>query len=67
MIHISDYIAAPAGWVARVAEGNYRSVVAFSVPDGEPVIVPRPDLGDEGDVAVSAPFFDITKVPGEPS
>jgi hypothetical protein len=64
---MSDYISAAPGWVAKVAEGSYRSVVGFDADSAAPVILPRPDLGDEGTPDVQAVFFDPEKVPGAPA
>jgi hypothetical protein len=63
---MSAFIPAAPGWVAKIKAGSYRSVVGFDAESGEPVIVARTDLGDEGSPTAEAVFFDPGKVPGEP-
>jgi hypothetical protein len=62
---MSAFIPAPTGWVAKIGEGDYRSVVGFNAESGDPVIVKRPDLGD-GDPTPVAVFYDPSKAPGAP-
>ena len=65
---MSAFIPAAPGWVVDVAPGSYRSVVGFNAETGEPVIIARPDLNDDGVPAtVSAPYYAPARVPAEPS